>query len=267
MARSMLAFVVFLLWATTAHAKLQIANIKAAYGPLGPERQSQVYYPGDEVVFRYLLTGVRSNAKGEANVAIFVQIADASGKILQKTTTPTKGVVALGGGFVPGTAQAALGDSMKPGTYRLAVTATDNLSGETASFDRDITLEKTTFISVTQRFFLDAEGKLPGSAGGLVGQPLYYRLGLIGFDRSQGRIETRMELDVLDEERAHVLAKPTKGAYKNADRAKAARISQVSFSGLMVLNRAGNFTLRFTFTDAVSGQTSRFEVPIKVTDP
>jgi hypothetical protein len=267
MARSLLTFVVIFLWATTVHAKLDITNIQAAYGPVGPVRESPVYYPGDEIVFRYLLTGVGTNARGEIDVDTTLQITDASGKNLFQKTTPTKAAVALGGGSVPGTASVTLGRDVKRGAYRLSVTAKDNLSGQTASFERQITLHETTFTSVNQRFFMDPGGKVPGPAAGLVGQSLYYRLGLIGFDRSKGRIEARLEVEVLDEGGKKVLTKPSTVDYKNEKSEATRAIAQLKFNGFMVLNRAGNFILRFKFADAISGQHAQFEVPLKVTDP
>jgi hypothetical protein len=267
MARSILTFVFVLFLGSTVQAKLEIANVQAAYGPAGPERKSLVYYPGDEILFRYMLKGVSTNAKGEVDVSISMQITDPAGKILLSKAAPTKAVVAFGGGLVPGTATAALGPTFKPGKYRLGVTANDKLSGESARFERDVTLTKTIFTSVSQRFFMDPEGKVPGAAGGVVGQTLYYRFGLIGFDRSQGRIETRMELEVLDEEGGQILTKPSMITFKNEDRDVIRRVSQVTFNGSMVLNRAGNFGLRFKFVDVPTGQISQFEAPIHVTVP
>src|SRR5436190_1201595 len=118
------ALVVFLvLSGTTAQAKLQMVSIQAAYGPVGPERPSLVYYPGDEIVFRYVLTGVQMNAKGEVDVDISLQVTDAAGQILLYNASPAKAVAALGGGCLPGTARATLNDTLPPGAYRLRVKA------------------------------------------------------------------------------------------------------------------------------------------------
>jgi hypothetical protein len=45
------------------------------------------------------------------------------------------------------------------------------------------------------------------------------------------------------------------------------QISLINFTGFFALNRAGSFTLQFTFTDPIGGQKSRFEVPLKVLEP
>jgi hypothetical protein len=267
MARSILTLVFVLLLGSTVQAKLEMANVEAAYGPAGPRRPSNVYYMGDEILIRYTLNGVRANANGEVDVSIALQMTDPDGKVLFAKTVPTKAVIALGGGSVPGTATATLGTGLKPGKYRLGVTATDKLTGETASFQNEVTFAKPIFTSVSQRFYMDPEGKVPAPVGGIVGQTLYYRFGLIGFDRAKGRIETRMDLEIVDDQGKPVLAKPSRTLFKNEDPDAIRRILQVSYSGSMVLNRSGKFGLKFTFTDVAGGQTSHFDVPLRVNDP
>ncbi len=171
MPRAILTFVVVFLLGSTAQAKLEIVDIQAAYGSAGPPRKSLVYYPGDEILFRYTLKGVSTNAKGEADVDIAFQILDQAGNSLLDKKSPTKAVIALGGGLVPGTATATLGTGLKPGKYRLGVTAKDKVTGDSASFSREVTLAKPIFTSVSQRFSLDPEGKVPSSVGGIVGLP------------------------------------------------------------------------------------------------
>jgi len=266
MTRYVLSFTIVLAGAT-AHAKLEIGNIHAAYGEVGPERKSLVYYPGDEILFRYMLTGVKTNDKGEVDIDISFQVTDSEGKILLDKNTPTKAIAALGGGCLPGSARATIGEALKPGIYRFRVKAKDNLSGETASFERDVTLNATTFTSVSQRFFLDADGKVPSAAGGIVGQSLHYRVGLIGFDRSKSRIETHMDVEILDKDGKEILTRPLQATYKNEEADSAKQTSLVNFSGFFALNRVGTFTLRFSFKDQIGAQTARFEVPLHVTEP
>src|SRR5262249_48979189 len=96
---------IFVLAGTRAQAKLEIVNIQAAYGEVGPERKSLVYYPGDEILFRYLLTGVNTNAKGEVDIDIHFQVSEAGGKVLLDKTNRAKAIAALGGGSLPGSAR------------------------------------------------------------------------------------------------------------------------------------------------------------------
>jgi hypothetical protein len=266
MTRSVISLLI-VLGGTSAYAKLEIGNIQAAYGEVGPARSSLVYYPGDEILFRYMLTGVQTNDKGEVDIDIAFRLTDAKGHILLDKTTPAKAIAAFAGGCLPGSARATLGETLPPGIYRLRVVAKDKLSGDTASFEREVTFKATTFTSISQRFFLDADRKVPSGASGIVGQTLHFRIGVIGFDRSKGRIETRMDLEILDEKRKEVLARPRKAGYKNEEADSVKEVSLVNFDGFVTLNRVGNFRLRFNFTDHVGSQNSHFEVPLHVTEP
>ena len=105
MARSILSVLVFLA-AEKAQPQLEFSHVQAAYGTVGPDRKSLVYYPADDIVFRYLLIGVTSNAKGQVDTDISVQVADGDGKILVDRKTPTKAIAALGGGCLPGSGAA-----------------------------------------------------------------------------------------------------------------------------------------------------------------
>jgi hypothetical protein len=266
MIRSLFGLAVFL-GTATAQAEFKIDKIRAAYGPVGPERKSLEYYPDDEILLRYLLTGVKTTDKGEVDIDITIRVWDAEGNLLVEKTNPIKGVAALGGDCVPGSAHVILNDSIKPGKYRLQVKAKDNSSGEKAAFEREVTLKEATFTSVSQRFFLDAEGKVPSGVSGIVGQAIYYRLGVIGFDRSKGRIQTNLDVEILDRDGKKVSAIPVKAAFNNEDAEAVKQISLINFSGFFAMNRAGSFTLRFNFTDSFGRQKSRFEVPLDVLDP
>jgi len=271
MTRSLIGLVVFLITAAavtaTAHAEFRIERIHPAYGPVGPERKSLEYYPEDEILFRYLLTGVKTTNRGEVDVDITIRVLDADGSLLVEKTNPLKGVVALGGACVPGSAHVTPSDRMKPGNYKLQVRARDNLSGDTASFERELILREATFTSVSQRFFLDADGKVSSGASGIVGQAIHYRMGVIGFDRSKGRIQTNLDMEIVDRDGNKVLAQPIKATFKNEDADAVKQISLINFTGFFALNRAGSFTLQFTFTDPIGGQKSRFEVPLEVLEP
>ena len=52
MARTGLAVVLIMLWASGARADLTLRNIQASHGPLGPERKSLDYLPHDDESLR-----------------------------------------------------------------------------------------------------------------------------------------------------------------------------------------------------------------------
>jgi hypothetical protein len=55
--RITLATLFLVLAVQAAHAKVEIKDVQAAHGQLGPERASLEYLPGDEVFFRFTVTG------------------------------------------------------------------------------------------------------------------------------------------------------------------------------------------------------------------
>src|SRR5690349_10380516 len=65
MRRTLLAAAVLVLAAGPASAKLELKDIKAVYGDLGPERKSLEYYAYDEVLFRFRVTGAKADKDGK----------------------------------------------------------------------------------------------------------------------------------------------------------------------------------------------------------
>jgi hypothetical protein len=252
---------------TTAHAGLEIRNIQAAYGPLGPERKVLNVYPSDEVVFRYLITGVKVDGEGRVVGELKLTLSAPDGRILLDETSPTSGVAALGGGSLPGTARVSLPADIPPGAYTLTVTFRDKQSSETASFRRTLDIKASEFAAVALRFSYDPEGKVPAPVGGLVGQMLHFRLKAIGFDRTTGRSDLEMVVRVLDAQGRPTMPVPIRATVDSDDADLVRRATEVNLNGNLTLNRAGDFTLSITVTDRVGKKTTKFEAPLHVASP
>lgn len=255
------------LGATPASAELKLESIQAVYGRLGSERSSQDFYPEDEVYFRYLISGVHTNADGRATGELGIALNGPDGKEVLNKTFPTGGLVALGGRSLPGYANVRLPANILPGTYTLTVRFTDQLASESARFQRRFTVKPAAFAIVMPRFYYDAEGKVEAPAAGVVGQTLYFRLSLIGFERNRGKIDTVMDLQVLDKSGQEMMPKPLQAPLVVTDPKEVKQATTLNFSGNVVLNRAGTFTLRMTLTDREGKKTTRFETPLRVTEP
>jgi hypothetical protein len=248
--------------------ELKLEGIQAAYGKLGPERPSLDFYHGDEVFFRYLITGVQRNADGGAKVEVTILLNGPDGKAMVKQTAPAgESVLALGGDILPGSAFVRLPDDIDPGTYTMVIRVTDQLSSRSAQFQRRFTVKPAAFAVIMPRFFYDREGKVPAPAGGVVGQALYFRLNLIGFERSQGKIDAAMDFQVLDAAGQETMPKPIQARLEVNNPKEAEKVNTLTFSGNLDLNRAGVFTLRITLTDRLANKTTRFEAPLRVTAP
>ena len=65
--------------ATAAQAQLAITNIEASHGCVGPARQSREYFQGDQVFFRYVVSGAQMDKAGDLNVEIALVLVDGAG--------------------------------------------------------------------------------------------------------------------------------------------------------------------------------------------
>ncbi len=256
-----------LLTLPAADAKLEIQDVKAVHGPLGPERKSLDVYPGDALVVRYTVTGVRADAEGKVDVVKTVRLLDAAGKELLKQEQPLKGLLPLGGGRFQDVANLNIGDRVAPGDYTLSVAVKDNLSSQTASFERKVVCKEAAFAIVAPQFFYDADNKITAAAGGFAGQTLFFRLLVIGFDRTRARLEHEMTVQVLDAQKQEMLPKPISAEFKSEDAETIKKAVSLTFRGNLVLNRAGEFTLRITVTDRLAKKSTVFEAPLRVTAP
>src|SRR5262245_49448420 len=100
---------------SAAQAKLEIRDVQASHGPLGPERKSTEYVSGDQVFFRFTLAGIRTDADGRIRGELRITASDAKGKVLVKTEIPLQGNNALGGDTLPASAYFTLDEEAPPG--------------------------------------------------------------------------------------------------------------------------------------------------------
>lgn len=267
MRRACLPAVVWLVVTTQAHAELKIENIQATQGPLGPVRKSLDCYAYDEVFFRYVVTGAKVDDAGKVDSELAIKLTNSGGKVLFHNTGPITGVLALGGGSFPGNAQVTLSEEFPPGKYTLTVTVKDHLASQEAVFRRELNLKATEFAIVTPRFHYDADGQVPAPVGGLTGQTLRFNLRGIGFDRTQGKIDTEMQVQVFDAQGRGLMPRPIQASIRTTDADVVKQAPHLTFRGEMALNRSGDFTLRVTVTDTVGKKTATFESPLRVTAP
>ncbi len=255
-----------LLCVAPVQAKIEIRDVQASLGSLGPERQSAEYVAGDEVFFRFTLAGVRADEDGWTRAELRMTVTDAKGKVITRDESPFQQVIGLGGGAVPAFASFNVGEDVPPGEYELAVVFTDLLARESVSFKRKVVCKAEEFALVRVRFSHDAEGQVPAPVGGLVRQQLVVRLAAVGFAR-KGEIDVEMEITVLDEKGKPVIPKPIRAAAHTEKPDEVKSAASVTLSGTVGLNRPGEFVLRIVVTDKVTTKKLTFETPLRVTAP
>lgn len=266
MARSSLAVVLLLFGATAARADLALRNIQAAYGALGPERKSVDYFPHDEVFFRYTITGLQTDRQGDIDVLIESRIVDENGKVIPGSRDPVKGKLHLAAGTFSGSSRVPLGSQFAPGEYTLIVMVTDNLASESVQFSRKFRVKPAEFAIVAPRFSY-GDTATPAPAGGMIGQLLRIRLKVIGFEKTANKLETELEMQILDADGKELLETPKRATLSSTDPAEIRNATHLNFTELIGLNRAGTFTLRLTATDKIGNHTTTLELPLKVSQP
>jgi len=255
--------VALLVLVTPARAELEIRDITPTYGPLGPARTSLAVPAGDELFFRYTIAGVRADDAGRADGELRVQVTGPDGRGLHDERRPINGTLALGGQTLPGTANVSFGLDTPPGDYTVTVTFRDKLSSGSASFSRKVTCTKPAFALVRVRLSYDEAGAVP-AAGGLVGQTLHVQCKAVGFARAKAKVRVVIAMQTADAEGKALMPRPIQARLATEDAAQIAQLRSVDFSGSLILNRAGKFSLRLTATDEVSGQKAEVRVPLQV---
>ena len=250
-----------------AYGKLEIRTIQPCHGALGAERTSDDVFPHDEYVVRYQLAGVKTDKDGKTDLEVAVLLKNAEGKAVVDRKTPVQRVLSLGGDTMQTAGSITFPEKAPPGVYTLSVVVRDRISSETASFERKLTCKPTEFQVLSPRFFRDEEMKIPAGATMHVGEVLYYRLLVAGFDRSQKKIGLLMRSTFLDADGKDIGAKTVVMTGGESDPEKAAKSTLATFKGSGVLHRAGNYKLRIAIEDTVAKKTLTMEAVIKVVAP
>jgi hypothetical protein len=252
-----------LVLATPAWAELEIRDITPTYGPLGPARPSLAVPAGDELFFRYTITGVRADAAGRADGELRVQVTGPGGQGVLDDNRPINGLLALGGQTLPGTASVTFGLDTPAGDYTVTVTFRDKLGAASASFTRKVTCTEPAFALVRLRLSHDEAGAIP-AAGGLMGQTLHVHCKAVGFDRAKAKVRVVIALQTADAEGRPLMPRPIRAQLATDDAGQIAQLRSVDFSASLVLNRAGKYSLHLTATDEVSGKKAEVRVPLHV---
>ena len=263
MRRWLLTMAACLACAGPACAELEITQVRACYGPRGPERKSLEAVPGDQVFFSFRMQGLATDADGKVDMAMHMEIRDPAG-ITQSQKIPSRDVLSLGGGTLTAVTNLNLGPQAIPGEYSIKVTIVDNLAKGTASFERTVTCKKLEFAIAQLGFFLDKEGKLPGSSTGIVGQALHMRLLAVGFDRTQPKLKIIMLVQTLDKKGTELMPQPLRVEAATEDANAIATIPGVGFNAFLTPNRPGEFSLRITLIDDVSQRKTELTVPFTI---
>jgi hypothetical protein len=261
------AIFVWLGMAGVALGQLKFERIEASDGPLGPLRQREGYFANEEIHFRYVIAGLKVDGEGYADTSLKLVLKDSQGTTLLDQDTPSNGLLALGGATMPGSAFLMLNEQARPGDYDMTVTLTDKIARHEVKFSRTIKLLATEFAVLAPQYFYDEQGTIAAPNGGPLGKSLYLQVKSIGFDRTKGRIDSEMTIDLLNSQRQRVTHKPIHAEVRSDDKMVVENAPFLSFNAQFALNRVGDFKIRITVHDKIAGLKATFEGPLTVTAP
>jgi hypothetical protein len=249
-----------------ASAQVRFRDIQARYGVNGPKRTSLELYPGDEIVFRYIVDGLKANADGKIDCTCVLKVLNESGKVIADKPTPLNSLLEFGGTTTPGYVAVTLGIKTPPGKYKIIYSVTDNLRNQSDTFERSVTCLDLGFAIVKPRFWHDQKEEISNSLNVFVGDRVYYSFLAVGFDRSQKKIDLEMKLQFLDEKGTELMPNPIVMTFSSVDPAQVEKAEAVTFRNSFNCNRAGTFKLRITLRDNTTKKTATFEAPVKVAE-
>jgi hypothetical protein len=265
MTRFVLAPLVLILAAVTAQGKLELRDVQAAYGPVWPQRTSLDYYPPQDVIFfRFLITGAKLKDGGELDTDVEVKLIDGKGRVVLSQVTPYRGGTQFGGDPFLGYAFLLVTGTVQPGEYTFSATLTDNVSLETAGFERKVRITPPELAVQAVQLFHDPAGRIHAPAQATVGGRLYVRLNIVGFGSSEGKVDLTHKWEVVDAETKAVMPQPIEAAVRDAIPPGGG----VFFNGdTGAFTRPGKFLMRSTITDRISSKTIQYELPLTVSAP
>lgn len=262
-ARAGVALGLLLLLAGGLRAEVRISHITAATGPYWPSKKDLVYYPGDLVSFRYLISGLQTDKDQAIDTTVTCAVFDSKGKLVNSQSQPWTYHAVLGEGAGPHMTGFEVNDRYKPGDYTVKVTVQDNLADREASFERHITIRPEEWAISTVAFFRDPDGRLPGCLDAHLGDQLYYKMKIIGYDKQ--RIDCEMRMELLDAKGEDIISKPFTQVFVNNNGELIRSVPYLRAEGaLPTFTRPGKFILKITVVDHVNEKTAVYQAPVKI---
>ena len=258
-----LTFALILGFAGGLRAEVKIEHIQAANGPYWPSISNAVYHPGDIVSFRYLVTGMKLDSKKMIDGSVSYTVTDSKGKKVEGKSQPWTYAPALGKGTAPHMTAFDVTDTYQPGEYKVHVEVKDHISEEKVSFDRMVTIRPSEWAISAVAFFHDPEGRHPACLDAHVGEQIYYKMKIVGYDKT--RIDAELEMEMLDKDGKDIGIKPFTQVFINNNTKLIESVPFLMAEGaLPSFSRPGEFKLKITMIDHVNEKTAVYEAPVRV---
>lgn len=239
-------------------ASLQLTNIRATYGFVGPTRPNLDYLPGDTMWLTFDIAGLAEKAS-KVHFETLVVINDAQGKEVVKKNVENKIDNVLGAKRLPHAVVLPFGLPDPPGQYTLEVTITDLVGKGNASFKRNFQLLKPEFGLIQFQLTLDVGANVRVPSIAVVGQTFYAHMTAVGFALNPadgGSVTVEMALQDADGKQLSV----KKGEFKKLDG------TPLPLWFELPMTRAGQYRIIVKATDHVGKKTAALTIPFTVID-
>jgi hypothetical protein len=258
--RKVLSLLVLFLAASFAQAQLRVGDIQLCQGLYGPTRQP-VYDLYDDVFVRGTLFGTQTNSRHYATVDIVGDVIGPDDKIVLHTSTTINEPQVIGDQFFF-KFHFPIDAAWKPGAYLMKVNLKDTESGKETSFAQKFTVRPKRLAILPPQFFSDEGGKHPAFNGGHIGQVVYFRAWVVGFESSNG-VDVEIGMEVRDSSAQKVLWKMGKTEIKESDSDKTPGM----MGALIPLTTPGNYILRTFVIDHLARKSACCDFPLHVEAP
>lgn len=250
-----------LLLAPAQPATLELKNIQATYGKLGPTRPAGKVLPGDNLFLVFDITGLTVK-DGAAEYALSTEILSKGKLQYRQPAKDNKAILPFGGGVLQGMANFEIGLSTPAGAYEFKVTVTDVATKQTTSFTRTFEIAAPEFGIVRLNPTLDDDGEASTTLFG-VGHTLWVNFSAVGFQRDTTPAKQpnlTFELTITDAT-GKSFTKPFAGT---VDKDIPAMVAALPGQFPLPLNNTGKFTIEIKATDNLSKKTAKLAFPITV---
>jgi hypothetical protein len=243
--------------------KLNLTNVRATYGLLGPARAEGRILPGDILCLEFDIGGITVAPDGKVQYSMSLEALDAQGKVVYgQNATGKEAFASLGGKSVPAQAHLDIGLDQPAGDYTVNVTVTDRATMERQSFTHKLQVSPAEFGIVQLKTTSDPDGMVPAGLVG-TGQSIWVSFAAVRFNRDQTTKQPNIqfEMRILDEDGKPTLAKPETGTI-NRDVPAGDQLLGGQFP--ISVNRPGKFVVQLQTVDRVAGKTATLTFPLTV---
>ena len=246
---------------------LEIRELKLLHAPLGPARPGWDFHPLDRLIVNLSAGGLTADDKGMCDAELEYRLINPQGVAVGRGGHPVKQALAVGSDEAPCTFMLISPPGSPLGEYTLHVYLHDKLTGRSTEVRQPMDCTRGGLRLAGLLFTHDPEGKLPCGMVKTVGEVLHFRMGVLGYDRSEGKIQVITRVELLDADGTNVYPNPLVREMKVDDAQTTAKTKHLTFNGTMALSRAGEYRFRITTEDVLGDTKQVFETPFRVLAP